>query len=629
MRKITRSDRLRYQFDILMSRGTIALIVSLFLLSVLLIGAVSLAAYLTPDGKQLGLGRLLWWSMLRTLDPGTMGGDDGSWGFVFLMFAVTVGGIFLVSTLIGVLSNGLDEKLVDLRKGRSLVAEQDHTVILGWSSQIFSILSELIEANKNRAHAAIAILAQQDKVAMEDEVRAKVGETFNTRIVCRRGNPMDLNDLEIITPHLARSIILLPPEGLDPDVFVIKTTLALTNNPQRHEHPYHIVASLGDRRNLDVANLVGKGEAQLLLADVLISRIIAQTCRQSGLSVIYTELLDFVGDEIYFQAEPALTGLTFGETLSRYEDSAVIGLAFASGRVQLNPPMTTRLEPGDRIIAISADDDTVRLSDQASPPVDQAALVESKPAARRPERTLILGWNKRAPIIINELDRYVAPGSYILVVADGVDVQERLDCDCGNPANQTVTFQPGDTTDRRTLDGLEIATFQHVILLSDARFSDVQQADARTLVTLLHLRDIEGSSQAAFSIVSEMLDIRNRELAKVTRVDDFIVSDKLISLMLAQVSENKDLAGIFEDLFDPNGSEIYLKQAADYIVLDRPVNFYTVVESARRRGEVAIGYRRMARANQAAEAYGVHLNPRKSEMITFSAEDRVIVLAEE
>ena len=38
-----------------------------------------------------------------------------------------------------------------------------------------------------------------------------------------------------------------------------------------------------------------------------------------------------------------------------------------------------------------------------------------------------------------------------------------------------------------------------------------------------------------------MLDVRNRELAEVTQADDFIVSDKLVSLMLAQVSENKDL----------------------------------------------------------------------------------------
>ena len=629
MRKITRSDRLRYQFDNLMSRGAITLIVSLFLLSALLIVSVSLVAYLTPEGRQLGLGKLFWWSMLRTLDPGTMGGDQGSLGFIFLMFAVTLGGIFLVSTLIGVLSSGLDAKLEELRKGRSLVIERNHTVILGWSSQVFSIISELVIANQNRSNAAIVILAQKDKVEMEDEIRAKVRNTYNSRIVCRSGNPMDLNDLEISSHQLARSVIILPPEGLNQDVFALKTALALTNNPHRSKQPYHIVTSLSDQNHLEVANLVGKGELQLLLVDLLISRIIAQTCRQSGLSVIYTELMDFAGDEIYFQDEPALAGLTFGEILRRYEDSAVIGLAFSSGGVKLNPPMDTVLAPGDQVIAISADDDTIRLSGLTDPLVDTSVVLNPKPVSHRPERTLILGWNKRAPIVINELDRYVAPGSQTLVVADAPDIQETLDCDCGQLINQSVSFQSGNTTDRRTLDGLEIATFQHVILLSYASLPDVQQADAHTLVTLLHLRDIEGSSETPFSIVSEMLDIRNRVLAKVTRVDDFIVSDKMISLLLAQVSENKYLADIFEDLFDPHGSEIYLKRATEYVELGRPVNFYTVLEAARLRSEVAIGYRLIANANEAAQAYGVRLNPRKSEMISFSAGDRVIVLAEE
>ena len=58
------------------------------------------------------------------------------------------------------------------------------------------------------------------------------------------------------------------------------------------------------------------------------------------------------------------------------------------------------------------------------------------------------------------------------------------------------------------------------------------------------------------------------------------------------------------------------------------MNFCTIVESARRRGEVAIGYRQVAYANDAARAYGVVVNPTKSSPVTFTAHDRVIVLAE-
>jgi hypothetical protein len=102
----------------------------------------------------------------------------------------------------------------------------------------------------------------------------------------------------------------------------------------------------------------------------------------------------------------------------------------------------------------------------------------------------------------------------------------------------------------------------------------------------------------------------------------------LISLILSQIAENKELSSVFQNLFDPEGSEIYLKPVSDYIQIDRPINFYTLLEAARRRGEVALGYRIKAEANNAEKMHGVHLNPKKSEKISFSDEDMIIVLAE-
>jgi len=60
-----------------------------------------------------------------------------------------------------------------------------------------------------------------------------------------------------------------------------------------------------------------------------------------------------------------------------------------------------------------------------------------------------------------------------------------------------------------------------------------------------------------------------------------------------------------------------------------PVNFYTVIESARRQGKTAIGYRLMDLAHQANAAYGVVLNPEKAQTISFSSADKVILLAED
>jgi len=196
-------------------------------------------------------------------------------------------------------------------------------------------------------------------------------------------------------------------------------------------------------------------------------------------------------------------------------------------------------------------------------------------------------------------------------------------------ARQRLTFIAKSPTDRRVLDQLDIASFQHILAVSPTDRFDAQRADARTLVTLLHLRDIASTVGHPFSITSEMADVRNRSLAEVTRADDFIVSDRLISLLLTQISENKQLNAVFTDLLDADGTEIYLRPAADYVKPGRSASYATIVESARRYGQVAIGYRIRSESADAGRSYVVHVNPRKSSQATLGDGDKVIVLAQE
>ena len=630
MRRITLADRLRYWFDNTISRGTVALIGWLFALVAALVLTSSLFVYATgispgTGGRKLGFFETLWFDLMRTIDPGNVGGDEGSWPFLLSMLTVTVGGILVFSALIGVISAGIDNKLNELRKGRSFVVERGHTIILGWSTEIFSVIAELVAANESRKRACIAVLAERDKVEMEDEIRERVGKTRNSRVVCRTGAPIDIDDVEIVNPHEARSIIVLSPEGEGADSQVIKTILALTNNPNRRKDQYHIVSRIREPENLGVARMVGRSEAELVPVDDFIARITAQTCRQSGLSIVYTDLLDFGGDEIYFAEEPRLAGKTFGEALTAYERCSVIGLRTQDGRIELNPPMETEISPEVAVILIAEDDSEISLSENAYPEIDDDKIRKLRRPEQKPERTLILGWNDRALTVIAMLDGYVPPGSEVTVVAnESTGVQSQLD----ELRHQTVAFRAGNTTDRRMLDGLGVPSYDHVIVLSYSDELGHEEADSRTLVTLLHLREIADRSDQPFSIVSEMLDDRNRELAEITRADDFIVSDRLVSLVMSQISENKELSALFEKLFDPEGSELYLKLAGEYVEPATPLSFYTVVEAARRRGEVAVGFRTKAEAGDPRKDYGVHLNPDKSRRITFSEDDRVILLSE-
>lgn len=640
---------LRYQFDNLMSKGTFAPLVLLLFSSLLLVFIISIAllttnSFPTNDDNLLGISNpqnvnileVMYMTLLRMLDPGVISNDPTNPQFIFFMLLSTFLGLFVISILIAVVNSGVINKISDLRKGKSFVYETNHIVILGWSFQVFPVISELIISNLPKHNPVISILADKDKVFMEDEIKSKVGKTFNTKIVCRTGNPIDIHDLGIINLNEAKSIIIIAPDSKDPDSNVIKTILAITNNPHRKPHPekYHIVAEIRDPRNVVIAEIAGKDEVQLVVFDHLISRITAQTCRQPGLSVVFTELLDFSGDEIYFADEPKLFGKSFVEAMYSYDTSTVIGLRYANGDIELKPKFETTIQNGDKVITISESQEKIILSKITNYNIDNSAIKPfSYKSVIMPESTLIIGWNRRAPLIINELDNYVAKGSTITIVADSPNVEYDLEDQCDNLTHQTLEFRRGDTSSRKVLDSINLEKYNHIIVLSQSGLEDVQATDARTLSTLLHLRDIADKKGQKYSIVSEMLDDRNRELAEVTNTDDFIVSVKIDSLMLSQIAENLELKMIFEDIFTAGGTAIYIRPASDYIELGKPVNFYTVMESARQKGHIALGMKIQSSENRYSSdiklAHGVIVNPQKQKEFFYTKDDSIIILADE
>src|SRR3954447_4215735 len=184
-RRITLGQRLQYRFDNTMSRGTPALVAWLAfatLVLVLAFTAVVLIGGLAPDDNKHGFIGQAFNTVLHALDPGTVAGDTGKWPFLLTMFLLTIGGLFIVSALIGVIATGLDNKIQDLRKGRSFVIESDHTLILGWSESVFTILSELRAANESERDPVVVIMSELDRVEMEDLIRAKVGHMGKTRV---------------------------------------------------------------------------------------------------------------------------------------------------------------------------------------------------------------------------------------------------------------------------------------------------------------------------------------------------------------------------------------------------------------------------------------------------------------
>ena len=294
------SNWVRARFDRTMDRGTSALIGWLGLASLVLIVVFSGLTFLVAPQDNDANGNffyITWETMLRAIDSGTIGGDQhGSIPFLAMMLLVTIGGIFIVSTFIGVLTTGMNARVEALRKGRAPVIETGHAVILGWSEQVFTVVAELARANQGDKKSRVVIMADHDKVDMEDQIRARVGELGRTRVICRSGSPLKRADLNLVSLDTARSVIVLSPPGEDADIDVIKMLLLLQHREWRPNRP-HVVAAMNRTENMAAARLAGGPHAQIVDADDIAVRLVVQSHRQAGLSTVCTDLLNFDGNE--------------------------------------------------------------------------------------------------------------------------------------------------------------------------------------------------------------------------------------------------------------------------------------------------------------------------------------------
>lgn len=618
-------ERMRYHLDNTFSRGTAAMMMWLAVVTALLVvvaGVILALADTSINGEQ-GFIEGAWAALLRTLDPGTMG-DDAGWPFRIVALLVTLGGIFIVSTLIGLIATAMSQKLEELRKGRSPVIESGHTLILGWSPKLMTIISELTIANENENYSAIVVMSSQEKVWMDDQIREKARHNRRTRIVCRTGDVSDPQDLELVDPLRSKAVIALSSEGEGSDAEVIRTVLALMQfDPDLTN--LNVVAEMIDEKNAEALGMAVGGRITTVVSSDVIARIAAQVCRQSGLSAVYQELLDFSGDEIYFAHVPELVGMTFRAALLAFESSSVLGLKFADGRLELNPPMETVVAEGDAVIAIAEDDDKIVFTGARQADIEVAHRPPSPTMEK--EDLLVVGWNFFGPRLLDQLNEYLGDGSSVHVLYNPTHV-EPPDVPPERIPRLDLTIEAGDTSQEGPLRAaLSSRPIDHVIVLCYRNTLSVAESDALTLMTLLQLRRIaktlESRSDADISIVTELLDVKDVELASVADPDDFVVSDLLASLLITQLAENPDLGAVFADLFDSFESELVLRPARMYAPLNGPIPFASVVAAATTYQEIAIGYRRYGSGPDEGE---IVINPNKSTQIEFLDDDDLIVL---
>lgn len=616
-----KKNRFTYWFDNQMSQGTVALIK---LLSIVTVGAVIVIGLLIA-AFGFGVGKGIWLSLTHIIDPGTIAGDEGtSMGFILAMLAVTFVGILITSTLTGIICNAIDAKVQDLQRGKSVVVERNHVVILGAAAGLNVLVSEIIEANSNHKNEALVIMDDRDtKDVMDENIRRRFPDTKTTRVITRCGSITDVNDLAVCSLDTCRSIII----NADDDARTIKCILAVTRLLKECGNDgAYLTTVIREEENVEPARIAGEGRAEVLNFRSMMSRIIAHTGRSAGLSQVYTELFDSDGSEFYIEEHPDAAGKPFGEINRYFPVSTVIGVEQADGKLLVNPEPDRTILQGEKLILFAEDDGVSHI---LGPGQVQEDCIIKDGRAPEPEKKnmLILGYSSKLAAILEEEDHYIAKGSEIVVALapdqDGYR-EELLGAHYENIHIQVVSCE---FTGRQGLESL-LKDGETVLVLADQSEEDddaaLEKKDARILMILLQLRHLAQVHNYKISVTSDMLKVENQELAQIARVNDFVVSSNITSLILAQISQTRELKAIFDELLCEAGSEIYVRPAGIYVKAGVPVNFYTVCAACAAKQEVPIGYRTK---NPDTGEIRIVTNPPKAQEIRFTDEDALVVLA--
>ena len=590
----------------------------------LLAASLVLRVEYRETGTLNSIGSALWWSAATMSTVG--------YGDVTLVTAggriVGVGTMVVGIASFSVLTAKLAESLLvqrDLR-AHAEVDVDGHTLILGWSPKVFTIVRELILANADQPRGDVVVVGDWPTPEMERELVARVPELVGatTVVICRTGTSWEQVDIARAHPERARAVVVLDDAG--DSASVIKTVLVLLSGTFALED-IPVVAEVSDAATAVALERTFGSRILPVEAGSLLARVTAQSCRQPGLGLCYQELFDFHGSEMYVVAIAEAAGSQFGDLLSCFERCIPVGIVTAHGDVAVCPPMDRVVCDDDRLVLLAEDDSLIAWTGPS--PAESHVSIATPHAPAEPEHILIFGWNDFVGQLLTEIDRRVPPGSRITVAVDTGLVGVLPPLTTGLRNAELVVRAAAGAAHADLVALLAEEDADHTIVLCYGAALSPGEADARALLTMLQIRRaLTARGQADRSIVCELLDERDVDLAPAGSVSDFIVSQQLTSLMLAQLAECPQLAEVFRQIFDPAGAELYSAPASSYCRPGTDVPFANVVAGARVHGQVALGYRLVRDGDRHDRNFGVVINPPKTRVVHFEPDDRILLLSQ-
>ena len=625
--------------------------------------------------------------------------DPGSANIFLIIFCLVVIVICMITftgALIGYATNVVSNLIENANANSIKLKISGHVAVLGWNTRAAEIINDLLYC---RERQKVVVLSDGDREAILEEVTERMNDTIerenaeleesvrqmpwlkkmiylyrhklrnNVAVIVREGDVFSAVHLNNIQLDKAKSIIILGKdlrsaihEGADTeaetekgDSRTIKTLIQVVDIASKvtSADNQKVVVEIENEWTADLVDKIMRAKLNLdkcrvvpFQVHTVMGQLLSQFSLMPELNKVYSSLFSNKGTSFYArpQAYPN-NSIDFSENYLNTHRRA-LPLLF------IKDEMTREV-----YFYYMADSD--RDIDITSEKAESTCQLSLNKNYWLPEKhVLILGSNSK---IANVMDGYASfckewtnpehPRTVHVTVVDDEEILRKANY------YQDYSFVdecvPARIIEREKIaDIIKNFVYEHpqnssILILSDDTVPD-DDIDTKMMTFLIYAKDVISRARVnkrdvSFNvdIIAEVLDPRHVDLVRSYDVDNVVISNRYISKMVTQISEDFARYNLYADIMDYDemetaeydGIEIYIKKAGEYFDELPPKNtpvdtvIRSVYEASRRFWGSDLDFAMLLGYIDTRGKVTLFGGARDQKTVTLTAEDKLIVFS--
>ena len=615
---------------------------------------------------------------------------------IFCLVVIVVCMITFTGALIGYATNVVSNLIENANANSIKLRISGHVAVLGWNTRASEIINDLLYCKEKQK---VVVLSEGNREAILDEINERLADTIerenaaleesvrqmprlkkffymhkhklrnNVAVVVREGDVFSAVHLNNIQLNKAKSIIILGKdlrsairEGASSDeetekgdnrtvktliqvVDIASNVLSADNQKVVVEIENEWTGDLVDKiirakLNLDKCRVVP------FRVHTVMGQLLSQFSLMPELNKVYSSLCSIKGTSFYArsQARPA-SDIDFAETYLNTHRRA-LPLLFIKDEMT-REDFFYYMADSDKDIDITSD----RATGTCPVGLNKDYWLPEK-------HVLILGSNSKISNVMDGYENFCSEWTNEkhpqIVHVTVVDDEEKLQRENFYSQYKFVeNCVPARIIERdKIADIIKDFVYEHpdnssILILSDDTVPD-DDIDAKMMTFLIYAKDVINRARVNkrnvnfnVDIIAEVMDPRHVDLVRSYDVDNVVISNRYISKMVTQISEDFARYNLYADIMDYDdmetavydGIEIYIKKAGEYFSELPPKNtpvdtvIRSVYEASRRFWGSEMDFAMLLGYIDTRGKVTLFGGARDQQTVTLTAEDKLIVFS--